>query len=81
MSLKHIDTYRYDGGRTLLLGKTTESGGGGVTDILSSEINFFISLVSSIILSTVVCKPNLRHYIKVFNTNNIPTGRSIKGGE
>ena len=31
VSLNHIDTYHSDGGRTLLIGQTTESGGGGVT--------------------------------------------------
>ena len=37
VSFNHIDTYRYNGGRTVLLGKTTGSGGGGVTESLSNE--------------------------------------------
>ena len=38
MSLNQIDTYPSDGGRTLLLGHTTDSGGGGVTESLVSEL-------------------------------------------
>ena len=38
VSLNRIDTYPSDGGRTLLLGQTTDSGGGGVTEILASEL-------------------------------------------
>ena len=41
MSLNQIDNYRFDGGIKLLLGQTTDSGGGGVTDSLVSELNCF----------------------------------------
>ena len=47
MSLNRIYTYRSDGGRTLLLGHTTDSDFGGVTEILARELknigsnNFF----------------------------------------
>ena len=52
VSLNHIDTYQSDGGRTLLLGQTTDSGGGGVTESLASElenvgrISFFYRIVN-----------------------------------
>ena len=52
ISLNQIYTYRYDGGRTFLIGQTTASSGGGVTDNLSSElknagrISFFYRIVS-----------------------------------
>ena len=36
--LNYIDTYRYDGLRNIILGQTTSSGGGGVTESLSSEL-------------------------------------------
>ena len=38
MSLNRIYTYRSDGGRTLLLGHTTDSDFGGVTEILAREL-------------------------------------------
>ena len=38
VSLNHIDTYQSDGYRTLLLGHTIDSCGGGVTDILVGEL-------------------------------------------
>ena len=52
MSLNQIDAYQYDGERTLLLGQTTDSGGGGVTESLASEIknvggiSFFYRIVN-----------------------------------
>ena len=39
-----------------------------------------IALVSSIVSSTSVCAPNLRHFRKVCNTNNIPTWINMQGG-
>ena len=38
VSLNRIDNFRSDGGRTRLLGHTTDSGGGGVTESFASEI-------------------------------------------
>ena len=38
MSLNQIYIYQYDGKITLLLGHTTDSGGGGVTESLASEL-------------------------------------------
>ena len=38
VSLKHIDTYRSDGGRKNITWHKTDSGGGGATERLSSEI-------------------------------------------
>ena len=38
VSLNQIDTYRSYEGRTLILGHITDSGGGGVIEILSSEL-------------------------------------------
>ena len=73
LSLIDIGIYLSGGGRTLLLGLTTESGGCGVTESLSSSIKMLVALASSIVLSTDVCTPNLRHCIKVGNNNNIPT--------
>ena len=52
MSLNQIGTYRYYGGRTLLLGQTTDSIGGVVTESLASElknivrISFFYHIVN-----------------------------------
>ena len=52
MSLNQIYTYWSDGGRTLLLGQTIDSGGGGVTESLASElknigrISFFYCIVN-----------------------------------
>ena len=57
VSLNHIDTYRYCGGIILLLGKTTDSGGGGVTEILFSElknvdcISFLYHIINSFLIS------------------------------
>ena len=42
MSLIHIDTYFLDGERTLLLGKTTNSDGGGVTESLAGELSVYL---------------------------------------
>ena len=41
VSLNQIDTYRSDGGRILLLGRTTYYGGGRVTERLSIELKTF----------------------------------------
>ena len=38
VSLNQIGTYWCDGGRTLLIGYKTDSGGGGVTESLASEL-------------------------------------------
>ena len=52
VSLHHIDTYQSDGGRTILLGQTTDSGGVGVTESLASDlenigrISFFYRIVN-----------------------------------
>ena len=64
MSLNQIDTYRYDGGITIILGKTTDSGGGGVTESLASEIKMLVALFSSIVFSNAACITNLRHCSK-----------------
>ena len=40
-----------------------------------------VSLVSSIVLSTAACMPNLRHCRKLWNANNIRTGRKLVEGE
>ena len=45
VSLNHIDTYRYNGEIPLLLGKTTDSGGGGVTESLSSEKKNIVRII------------------------------------
>ena len=79
VSLNQIDTYWYDGERTILLGQTTDSGGGGVTEILAVELknvgkfNFFF------VSSTAACTPNLRHCIKVWNNYMVQVvlGRSL----
>ena len=53
MSLNKIDTYWSDGGRTLFLVQTTYSGGGGITESLSSQhnkfghISFFYRIINS----------------------------------
>ena len=52
MSLNKINTYWPDGGRKILLGNTTDSDGGGVTESLVSElknvgrISFFYRIVN-----------------------------------
>ena len=52
VSLNHIDTYQYDGEITLIIGQTTDSGGGGVTERLDGElknvgrISFFYHIVN-----------------------------------
>ena len=38
VSLNHIYTYHLEGERTLIIGQTTDSDGGGVTESLSSEL-------------------------------------------
>ena len=43
VSLSHIYTNLLYGERTLLLGKTTDSDGGGVADILAGELNNVVS--------------------------------------
>ena len=55
MSLNQIGTYQSDGGITLLLGNKTDSGGGGVIEILASEFNFFchISLFYRILFNSI----------------------------
>ena len=39
-----------------------------------------VALVSSIVLSTNSCAPNLSYCIKVCNTNNIPTAQNEEEG-
>ena len=52
MSLNQIDTHRSDGVITIILEQTTDSGGGGVTESLASElrnvghISFFYPIVN-----------------------------------
>ena len=67
MSINHIDTCQYDGGRKLILGKTIDSGGGGGIDRLASELKIWVALVSSISLSTAEFTPSIRHCRKVWN--------------
>ena len=67
MSLNHNYTYWSDGGRKILIGHTTDSGGGGVTESLASEIKMLVALFSSIVSSTAACMTNLGHCIKVCN--------------
>ena len=52
VSLNQIDTYRSDGVRTLLHGKTPDSGGGGVTEILAIKLKNVDRISFSILFST-----------------------------
>ena len=79
MLLNHSDNYLSDGGRTLILGQTKYSGGGGVSESLANELNFFVALVSSIVSPIAACTPNLRQCRKVRSTSMVQVvlGRSL----
>ena len=53
VSLNHVDIFRSDWVITLLLGQTTDSGGGGVTKILASELKNVVRI--SFLCSIVNC--------------------------
>ena len=79
MSLNRINTYRSDGKTTLLIGHTTDSVDGGVTERLDGELKHLVAIVSSLIFSTAYCTPNIGRCSKVWNKSMVQAvlGRSI----
>ena len=79
MSLNRINTYRSDGKTTLLIGQTTYSGGGGVTERLDGELKHLVAIVSSVAFPTDYYTPNLGRCSKVWNKSMVQavSGRSI----
>ena len=77
VSLNQIYTHPFGGGRTIIIGQTTDSGGGGVTESISSELKIMVALVSYIVSSNSACTPNIRHCRKLWKTDNTPTGYNM----
>ena len=79
VSLNQIDTYRYDVVIILIIGQTTDSGGGGVIETFPVNSKILFVLVSSVVSSTATCTPNLSHCRKVWSNYMVQVvlGRSL----